>query len=63
MTKLRKALKKAGISQSELARRTGINAPGINRYVTGCQWPNEGTLEKLSRALGVEPEAIREVRP
>jgi DNA-binding Xre family transcriptional regulator len=54
--RLREALEEAAISQSELARRSGISFQTINSIVgnrTGQVSLN--TLDALSKALGCEP--------
>jgi putative transcriptional regulator len=54
-------LEERGMSQSELARRSGITFATINAMTrnrtTGVQLD---TLDRLARALGVEPGALIE---
>jgi transcriptional regulator with XRE-family HTH domain len=47
-TKLRNALAAAGLSQSELARRIGVDQSQVNRWVSGRLVP---TYPQLCRAL------------
>src|SRR6476661_11166199 len=54
--RLHEAMSKAGIpSQSELARRSGVPQPTINRILKGGgrQGPATETLKKLALACGV----------
>ena len=45
------------MSQSELARRSGVSQPSINRILKGISLtPDLQTLQKISSALGVEFE-------
>jgi ribosome-binding protein aMBF1 (putative translation factor) len=45
---------KRGLSQSELARRTGVNQAEISRIERGSGNPTERTLLKLANALGAD---------
>jgi len=45
--------KKAGLTQQELAKRSGIPQSHISRLEAGKHSPSSATLEKLTRALGV----------
>ncbi len=42
-----------GISQAELAKRTGMSTSGISRIVAGVRHPYGDTLAKLAAALNV----------
>lgn len=42
----------AGLTQEELARRTGSTQPAVARLEAGRSVPTLATLEKLARALG-----------
>ena len=59
--RLGELLEERGMSQSELARRSGITFATINAMTrnrtTGVQLD---TLDRLARALGVEPGALIE---
>ena len=59
--RLAQLLEERGMSQSELARRSGITFATINAMTrnrtTGVQLD---TLDRLARALGVEPGALIE---
>ena len=60
-TRLKEMMKKMGVRQVDLARLARIDATRINRYVTGCAFPNEKTLARLARALGCKPSELQEV--
>lgn len=42
-----------GISQRELAKRSGISEVSISRYFTGKRTPNLNDAEKMVNALGL----------
>lgn len=48
----------AGITQAELARRTGIHRPNIARVEAGRHTPSLETISRLAEALGVNPSQI-----
>lgn len=53
---LRELLEKLGLSQSELARRSGVSFATINRMCTNAtSQVSLETLDKLADALGVAP--------
>jgi DNA-binding XRE family transcriptional regulator len=43
----------AGLTQAELARRTGIHRPNIARVEAGRHTPSLDTLNRLASAIGV----------
>jgi transcriptional regulator with XRE-family HTH domain len=49
---LREARRRAGLSQSDLGRRTGTAQPAIARIEAGTVVPRVGTLDALLRACG-----------
>jgi transcriptional regulator with XRE-family HTH domain len=51
---LTKARKRAGLTQSELARRAGTSQPVISAYEHGRRDPSIETLRRLVRAAGAE---------
>jgi transcriptional regulator with XRE-family HTH domain len=55
---LRQARRRAGVSQRELARRTGIAQPTIARIETGDAVPRVDTLNCLLQACGEELDAL-----
>lgn len=58
---LRDARRRAGISQTQLAIRTGIAAPAISRIENGHESPSFERLTSCLEALGFEPGL--ELRP
>jgi len=53
-TLIREARRRAGITQAELARRTGLQQPAIARWENGRAEPSLSTLERLVAACGLE---------
>ncbi len=49
---------KHGVSQSELARQTGINQSEISRIERGSGNPTEKTLIRLADALGADLQLV-----
>lgn len=58
MANLRSIREEAGLSQSELARRTGMTPSYICDLERGRRKPNLGTLAPLAAALGVSPSTL-----
>jgi len=56
--RLRKLRLEAGLTQAELARRTGIHRPNIARVEAGRHTPSLETLAKFSSAIGVPTSRI-----
>jgi len=50
--------KKKNWTQTELARRAGLDTPTVNRLETGMTKPYPGWKKKLGAALGVDPELL-----
>jgi transcriptional regulator with XRE-family HTH domain len=53
---LEAARRRAGLSQSEWARRSGVTQPMINRYLRDQAQPSVGQLERLLEGAGFEAE-------
>ena len=51
---LREARLRAGLTQSELAERSGVHRVQLNRYEAGAMAPSLDTLLELVRACGFE---------
>jgi transcriptional regulator with XRE-family HTH domain len=52
-------LERLGLSQSELARKSGLSLRTVNRLALNrTAQVSLATLDKLSRALGVDPGAL-----
>ena len=49
---------KQDMSQSELARASGLGRDSISQYVRGRNTPSPQNLNKLARALNVAPEDL-----
>jgi transcriptional regulator with XRE-family HTH domain len=62
---IRRARRRAGISQSELAARAGTSQATVSAYETGRKAPSVETLTRLLAATGsrlsVEPGVLREL--
>lgn len=50
-----KAMSDAGISQQELANRTGINKSSISHYVNGSNEPGNKAAYAIAKVLDVDP--------
>jgi transcriptional regulator with XRE-family HTH domain len=58
---LKQARRRAGWTQAQLSARSGINQQIISRIESGqVRSPSYRTVIRLCRALGVQPEDIRE---
>lgn len=53
--RLQRALLDRGWNQSELARRANLRRDAISTYVRGRSFPEPVSLERLARALGMQP--------
>ena len=47
-----------GLSQKELAQRSGMSEPAIRNYELGNRTPSEKQLKKIAEALGISEFAI-----
>jgi transcriptional regulator with XRE-family HTH domain len=54
LEQLRQMREGAGLSQSELARQSGVDRATINKIEQGKRSPSIATLESLAQAMGVE---------
>ena len=57
-TLIRRARRKAGLSQRELAERAGTSHATLAAYETGAKVPRVDTLDRILRAAGYEPEVV-----
>jgi transcriptional regulator with XRE-family HTH domain len=64
---IREARRRAGVTQTELAKRVGTSQPAIARYERARSMPDLDTLHRIVEACGlelrhelVEPDAQRE---
>jgi len=56
--KVRTLMHDKGWNQSELARRAELGRDNVSGYVRGRNLPNSQHLNKLARALNVEPSTL-----
>ena len=56
--RLREVRVAAGLTQAELARRTGIHRPNIARVEAGRHTPSLETLARLASAIGVPTTSV-----
>lgn len=54
-TNLREARKKLGLTQEEVARRSGVHSTEVSRIEGGRRDPKVSTLERLAKAVEVKP--------
>lgn len=54
ISQLIKLRKEQGISQQELARRTGLKQSAVSRLETGNYNPSLAFLERIARGIGKE---------
>lgn len=52
--RLRQLRRSMGLSQAELADRSGVSKPTIGNLETGRQWPRRSTMSRLATALDVD---------
>lgn len=55
---LKNAINNAGITQSELARKTGINKAIISEYLSGKYEAKQQNTYKLAKALNIKPSEL-----
>lgn len=53
-------LAQSGLSQKELAERSGVTEAAISRYIRGLREPRAITVAAIARALGVSVNDITE---
>lgn len=58
--RLKRLLVQHGMTQTELATRTGIDRVDLNRMANGKREPKPGELAWLSKVFGVKPEELLE---
>lgn len=57
-SRLSTLLAQKGLSQKELAIRTGLTPAAISRYVSGDRVPREIIVAKIAKALDVQPNDL-----
>jgi len=53
-----KLMKERGVTQKVLAQKIGIGQPAVSMILSRKCRPQQATVEKIAKALGVEPERI-----
>jgi transcriptional regulator with XRE-family HTH domain len=59
--RLRELRTEHGVSQDQLARKTGIHSTAIGRLERGDREPRLGTILRLARGLGIPAGALLDV--
>jgi len=57
---LREARKNLGLSQEQVAERSGVHATEVSRIEAGKRDPRVSTVERLARAVGLNPGQLLE---
>lgn len=57
-TNLRTARRRLGLTQEEVARRSGVHATEVSRIEAGKRDPKVSTLERLAKAVEVKPARL-----
>ena len=57
---LSKAIKEKGITQVELAKKTGVSKSSITMYIRGNVYPKRETLEKILHELGYNIDFVKQ---
>lgn len=61
--RIREARIRKGMTQAEVGDFCGLSDAAIRLYELGKRTPSEGTIERLSIALGVAPESLKSLTP
>lgn len=56
--RLKKALEMKGMSQSDLARATGITTSAASRYINTSREPNTKVMRRICKSLGVSADYL-----
>ena len=59
---LAKAIKEKGITQVELAKKTGVSKSSITMYIRGNVYPKRETLEKILHELGYNIDFVKQTK-
>jgi len=57
---LRAARKEAGLSQEQVAERSGVHATEVSRIEAGKRDPRVSTVERLAQAVKLKPGQLLE---
>lgn len=55
---LRDLRKSQGLTQEDLAKKAGYLPSAYNRWETGKNWPEEETISRIAKALGVQESTL-----
>jgi len=55
---LRRAREQAGLTQEEVAERSGVHSTEVSRIERGKRDPRVSTLERLAKAVEVSPSDL-----
>ncbi|MHC4526452.1 MAG: helix-turn-helix domain-containing protein [Planctomycetota bacterium] len=53
--RVKKLMHELGMTQIDLARRSGVSQPMISKIISGERGADISTVEKIARALGTSP--------
>lgn len=62
-TNLREARERLGLTQEEVAHRSGVHATEVSRIEAGKRDPKVSTLERLAKAVEMKPGRLLDQRP
>lgn len=62
-TTLRAARLRRGMTQDDLASKTGIDQTHISSIEIGRRYPSDETVKRLAKALRITPSALQFERP
>jgi transcriptional regulator with XRE-family HTH domain len=62
-TNLREARERLGLTQEEVAHRSGVHATEVSRMEAGKRDPQVSTLERLAKAVEVKPGQLLDGLP
>lgn len=62
-TNLREAREQLGLTQEEVAHRSGVHATEVSRMEAGKRDPQVSTLERLAKAVEVTPGQLLDGLP
>ena len=57
-TNLRRAREQAGLTQEEVAERSGVHATEVSRIEAGKRDPRISTMKRLAKAVEVSPSDL-----
>jgi transcriptional regulator with XRE-family HTH domain len=62
-TNLREARERLGLTQEEVAQRSGVHSTEVSRIEAGKRDPQVSTVERLAQAVEVKPGQLLEAGP